>query len=668
MPQPTLSLTAVYAYSGTANLMIDAYGTPVNITDPIWTPSLNVNDIHNSGYSMYPALFAAPAANETIQVMTLSINVTIEGPEFPGNLTIVITGKQGGDTLFQSRAVTLHSQGPITVPVSYIASGVRQINGMIDWTYGLQGATAGSVAIGSTQLEIYLTPADPLRMWSSGVFVAPVRTIFSNLAGALPAPWALTDVIAATVNECFNSFYFANPKKYSGLPFYSAGGQFDFLSYWYYPQVDSVIRVPTPGQMPYGTDCTTQASLLCVTLGALGISSEMIGTATSMFGYLTPTNLVGWSGQCNNPYFEHTGQVTDGPYFDAGVQMETPPNSPKRAPWSYHQLVALQNVGTNLTDSMTILDATIGPYTGDHTLVQYLQQAVDVSTDVLPLYQGQAYATGASNFAGLGAVLSVSAIVPPSSPPATASAAAAAVTSSPAGKVQTDVPASVSQAAAKQNLTTRSTRIMPGPVSTLHSASFSDEANKTFASCQVYVENSASAASARYHEILSVPLAQPGDAWQAVPTPVGSSSSVKKDGSRLVWQHLNAVGVVSGNLPLSSLTTFAQALVSAWSAPASASAQAHISASVDKPTVHIGDLVTVTVQATGVGEVEFSCEPPRLRLIGRSADTLTFVAKAPGEVQITTFAPHAQTLLANQTLVTVKVVAADAAVAPSGSK
>src|SRR5262249_50555783 len=151
------------------------------------------------------------------------------------------------------------------------------------------------------------------------------------------------------------------PKMYSGNTHYLAEGAFDFWSYWNNPQLDPAITVSVPDNRPYGCDCVTQACLLQVCLGALGISSNMVGI--NGFGYLSPTSLVGWQGQCNNPYFmDGSGAF--------GVELEDP-TSVSRQSWSYHQLVQLPGE--------EIADATIGPHSGSESVTQYIASAVDTS-------------------------------------------------------------------------------------------------------------------------------------------------------------------------------------------------------------------------------------------------------------------------------------------------
>jgi len=228
---------------------------------------------------------------------------------------------------------------------------IRAYRGKISWL--LDAATAGiTVSLGPSLAEIYFTLGEPTTPFQDvGVWTEVLRFLDGkiNVAGKKDK-----GVVAASITEyCHGSH---------GLRYDTEGGT---AKYGTHPGVGTFELEGYLVRSSAACNCYDQASAIQVLAGALGINVSWC--FIDPFGFITPTQLVGVSGSCNNPFFDHD-------------------ESNKLVPWDSHIREPFSNHAFARTETNKVLDACAGPHLGTETATQYVAASIDSRPD---LYRGR---------------------------------------------------------------------------------------------------------------------------------------------------------------------------------------------------------------------------------------------------------------------------------------
>ena len=224
-----------------------------------------------------------------------------------------------------------------------------------DWTWKI---TSNNTKFNTTPLELYwLYDGIDYSIFRKGVPVEILRHVaaaYQAKCGNLINLPIKKTLIAAVVNWCFHR----NPPRYDiytgsphFLPCYT--GNFNEISFLLYDYLDSI---HDPNAL---CNCYDMGAVLQLYLKAVGIK-EVKFCKISKFGYLKLTPLIG-RGLCNSPIYDDFKELP-----------VVPEKWQNRIDFKHHVCCCIECCGCGC-----IIDACIGPHTGNETFEQYRHNVVD---------------------------------------------------------------------------------------------------------------------------------------------------------------------------------------------------------------------------------------------------------------------------------------------------
>ncbi|KAK0507406.1 hypothetical protein JMJ35_010444 [Cladonia borealis] len=295
--------------------------------------------------------------------------------------TVVDTGSQ---KLYHNKETPL-----LTFPAKN-AGTAWGIGGDISWQLTLQ-PTGKSASLCSTRVEIYGLNKSLPKFYNNGVPVKLLRWV------VMPAPSKLSEYTVYVANSVFSKtgFKFDSINGASGFGVTALGANFNVSTWLKLMNSNSSYRVNQ-----YDQTAAVQVSLALAPFSSNPANQWVYLTP---YGYINTTQIIGWSGNCNNPLFK---EKTD--------KMELKTNDTDRT--------AFVDYTFFLSSSSNVVDATIGPYTGTQSVSSYLDATLDKQTNLYldeskkPQTWGEA--SDAKYSSGLDTLDSVAASSPTSSSPA----------------------------------------------------------------------------------------------------------------------------------------------------------------------------------------------------------------------------------------------------------
>jgi hypothetical protein len=314
-----------------------------------WKLGLNVHEPNVPNASMRPAVVLMRTRGES--AMMLRIRVTrSECISSAGEISATLG------------ALTLRSTGPCptSVGVHDVPARIVDLPAGIAWdrgdaTWSVQVAPIGTVALGTTRLEVVTVVNTPAFFYTQGVSIEVLRMLCGQ-SGVLGL--SATRTIASTLSEFCHGPMQSMYDTVGGASHFNAMGLgasgFRLAAY----------ISPPPAGRERVVNCYDQAAGLTALAGAVGV--YLTWKFMEPFGYLATSDLVG-VGICNNPFFTTNGTA---PVVDV--------NAPNRTSFGRHAFTnfpSLINSDAGLPQS--IGDACAGParFTGD--LRAYVDSAVD---------------------------------------------------------------------------------------------------------------------------------------------------------------------------------------------------------------------------------------------------------------------------------------------------
>lgn len=322
-----------------------------------WTDGVDVNEPNVSDGSMKPAIVLVAGRGEpgmTVRIrVTRSQNVGSTGPVtgYLGNLTF-----EGVDPC--PTAVGDHT---INAKIAALPTSIARDAG--DATWSMVVDPIGSVALGSTRLEVVTILDNPAPCFAGGDWIEALRAICSlGILGISEKRQA-----AATVARSCHADFGAVYDTVSGAPKFNSGhyGANGYL----------LAKYISPGSGKV-VNCYDQAAAVSALSGAFGV--YLGWKYMDPFGFLAQSDLVG-VGPCNNPFFNGTNWKHE-PNYPSPM---APPLDPHRSSFGNHAFTRfLSDVNRDLTgpDSGVaegIGDACAGPAVFDGTLSDYVLRSVD---------------------------------------------------------------------------------------------------------------------------------------------------------------------------------------------------------------------------------------------------------------------------------------------------
>lgn len=280
------------------------------------------------------------AYNKAPHKVKVKIKITSTGYSGDGKLK----GTLGAGLMLEGTFPLASGEHSVELTSTSAPAYLSWIKAPIFW--GLE-ASDQSISVGRTPVEVFFVFADPaaLAFFSpKGVWIEALRFIFTKARLD-----TLTDektAVAEVAKACFN----LDTHKYDverGASFYGgATGVFKLTDY----------ISPLDGKV----NCYDQTYAVISFSGALGLVVE--GLFLEPFGFIRPTNLVGW-GRCNNP-FPRNFPIKDFLVVD--------PQSSTRSAFGNHMFCEFIS---------RIYDACAGPAVGTRSRRGYV---IDVIDDVMP--------------------------------------------------------------------------------------------------------------------------------------------------------------------------------------------------------------------------------------------------------------------------------------------
>ncbi|SCC07398.1 hypothetical protein [Gilliamella intestini] len=259
-----------------------------------------------------------------------------------------------------------------------LEGNIDQISWLISPTFSLEyedndtAMTKNSLFSEKIPLEAFVLYDEPAKFYKKGVWVEVLRFLFKNTdinndqdtvvsAGKI-AKYCHSE--HGMVYEAVNgkSSYFSFDFH---IPYFmdeSNKGEFElrgYLSKTKYGLFGSTKKKNI-------VNCYDQAAAVQSLCGALGIISKWI--YMKPVGYIKTTNLVG-IGSCNNPFYKsNNSNKVESRLFGK------PGEGTIRMAFDNHVFVRLKETGI-------ILDATIGPYIGDKSVLEYANEVLDIKVN-----------------------------------------------------------------------------------------------------------------------------------------------------------------------------------------------------------------------------------------------------------------------------------------------
>lgn len=339
---------------------------------PVWTPSGSYTE---GQYSTSPA--AVMVGNNKCVSVTMSIDQPLRGVPF------VLTGYLGQNKVLESGAVfTTGSEAPVALRPMQSTAAPYQLLGDVTWKLSILGSGQVVSLPGSSRLEIYWIFGQPQSMYTRGVWALMLRDAFE----VLPSGASESQATTAIVSRFFNGRTYSLAKQYDcwdGKAWYgtrSIGVYIDLALYL------------ENGPLAKYCNCYDQAGIVQASLGALGLGATWLFILP--FGFINTTDLIGWPGNCNNPFF-----------YGESTRMLVGVNDANRTPFFNHAA---------LYGPAGMIDACQGPISSGIAKSQYMSQCVDSSTTLYSKYSPPENRPGTSaDMFPTGGILSVESAPPP---------------------------------------------------------------------------------------------------------------------------------------------------------------------------------------------------------------------------------------------------------------
>jgi hypothetical protein len=339
------------------NVSLSYAGKLVNLTEPIWQQSVGT-----SKENKIPAAFIIKKCKAALEKTTLEVKINITNAK-PGKYKLTgscisedgcLCSKKFSGFFEVEKNINKNSSGlEKSVKVCIENEPVEFLSISSDWTWKITSNNTNQCSkVKKTPLELYwLYDGIDYSIFRKGV---PVE-ILRHVAAAYQANCGnLINLPAAVVNWCFHR----NPPRYDiytgishFLPYYP--GNFDDISVLLYDYLDSIYD---PNAL---CNCYDMAAVLQLYLKAVGLK-EVKFCKIDRLEYLKLTPLIG-RGLCNNPIYDDFKELP-----------VVPGKWPGRQDFNHHVCCCIECCGCGC-----IIDACIGPHTGNETFEQYRHNVVD---------------------------------------------------------------------------------------------------------------------------------------------------------------------------------------------------------------------------------------------------------------------------------------------------
>ncbi|MGD2092529.1 MAG: hypothetical protein PVH61_40560 [Candidatus Aminicenantes bacterium] len=339
-------------------------GKPVNLTEPIWQQSVDAGKENK-----IPAAFIIKKCKAALEKTTLEVKINITNAK-PGKYKLTgscisedgcLCSKKFSGFFEVKETENKNSSGlEKSVEVCIETEPVEFLSISSDWTWKITSNNTNQCSkFKKTPLELYwLYDGIDYSIFRKGVPVEILRHVAvayqANCGNLINLPIKKI-LIAALVNWCF----YRNPPRYdiysvSGKPHYIFSvANLDHISFLLYDYLNSI---HDPNAL---CTCYDMAAVLQLYLKAVGIK-EVKFCKISKFGYLKLTPLIG-RGLCNNPSYDDLKELP-----------VVPEKWQNRKEFNHHVCCCIESCGCGC-----IIDACIGPHTGNETFDQYRFNVVD---------------------------------------------------------------------------------------------------------------------------------------------------------------------------------------------------------------------------------------------------------------------------------------------------
>lgn len=343
------------------------------VTGEHWTEGVDVNEpaISDGSRKAAVVLIAGrgdPRVRLRIRV-TRSVAVGPTGPVSGSFDTLRIVGT--------TQCPTSVGEHTIDARIDVLHLGIRRDAGDASWTMTVD--PIGTVALGSTRLELVTILDTPPIFYAGGVWIEVLRMLVDR-AGVASLDRKRESAAAVTR---FTHFSLAlNYDTVDGAPHFNSGthGSNLFLL--------AKLISPIPAKI---VNCFDTAAAVTALTGALGI---VLGWKFMQpFGFLAPTRLIG-VGQCNNPFFLGKAFVGQPPHRESAFPHPiAPPDHTHRTAFGNHAFTRFATAanadlgGPDRGVAEGIGDACAGPVLFAGTLNDYVLSAVDQNRPIDPVRQ-----------------------------------------------------------------------------------------------------------------------------------------------------------------------------------------------------------------------------------------------------------------------------------------
>ncbi len=308
--------------------------------------------------SKRPAVYAISTGSAPVDVEVVVLrSVGVSGP---GTLRGVLAGLE------------IEGQCPTTVGTHQVRARVKTVprvltaaQGEIAWTLDAPGG-GGTHSLGDSLAELYFVFEPPKVPFDRDLPADVVRFVFHRIrvtgsADAMAAVRIVTRSCHGQLGHVYDTFRgaasYLDLQSFRGI---RRALTFDVNGYMRRRHV--VLGRPR-------VNCYDQACAVQTFAAALGV--RMLFIYMDPFGYMARTQLVGWPGACNNPFFQ-----------DDVRQQLVGRDDLRRTDFANHAFAELATGPT--------FDACAGPYLGSGGRAAYVRQAVDDQTTLYRATGGRA--------------------------------------------------------------------------------------------------------------------------------------------------------------------------------------------------------------------------------------------------------------------------------------
>ena len=334
--------------------------------DKDYVPKWRANSQRGSGfYSKRPIVLKVPGAGGKMDV-TVKVKITESRN---------VSGK--GKLLAAIGTLRIEGECPLSAGDHTVKCKIVDMPDEIGWyrgaaVWGLEIPSANmTLALNASYHEVFGILGDPLKpMYAGGVWVEALRMLCER---ARVVGTKLSGKKAAVIR--ITKYCFAD----HDLVYDTYGGAPSFYDPW--PATFALERyLKEETSQATRSNCHDQGNAVHVLAGALGIRVERV--RLEPYGYIHPTNLLGWAGYgklCNSPFFHENTDAMYVPRFQIpgipGVPMILAPEYYRTA-FGHHVFCGFDG---------KIFDACAGPHLGTEDPAQYCSASID---DHPALYMG----------------------------------------------------------------------------------------------------------------------------------------------------------------------------------------------------------------------------------------------------------------------------------------